>query len=95
MYSIKLVKKVFLIFLFIFLFWFAAAATDLIRVHGFEKPIFARPTVTADDGGSGTYKGFGWRIELEGNFMPEDEFPGVTQFEYYLGDDLIYAAIRD
>ena len=46
-------------------------------------------------GCSGTYKGFGWRIELEGNFMPEDEFPGVTQFEYYLGDDLIYAAIRD
>ena len=40
-------------------------------------------------------KGLGWRIELEGNFMPEDEFPGVTQFEYYLGDDLIYAAIRD
>ena len=95
MYSIKLIKKIFLIFVFFFLLWFAAAATDLIHVHGFEKPIFARPMITADDGGSGTYKGFGWRIELEGNFLPEDEFPGVTKYAFYLGDDLIHAAIRD
>lgn len=95
MYSIKLVKKVFLIFLFAFLLWFACAATDLFRLHSFKMPIFARLSVTADDGGSGTYKGLGWRIELEGNFLPEDELPGVTKFEYYLGDDLIYAAIRD
>lgn len=95
MYSIKLVKKVFLIFLFAFLLWFAAAATDLIRVHGFENPIFARPVITADDGGSGTYKGLGWRIELEGNFLPEDELPGVTKFEYYLFNDLVLAGIRD
>ena len=95
MYSIKLVKKIFLIFVFFFLLWFAAAATDLIRVNGFEKPIFARPVITADDGGSGTYNGFGWHIEIKGNFMPEDEFPGITQYEFYLGDDLIHAAIRD
>ena len=95
MYSIKIVKKLFLIFIFCFLLWFACAATDLFRLNSFELPLFARPIETSDDGGSGTYKGFGWRIELEGNFMPEDEFPGVTQFEYYLGDDLIYAAIRD
>ncbi len=95
MYDIKYVKRLFLIFIFLFLIWFACAATDLIRVHGFEKPIFARPTVTADDGGSGTYKGLGWRIELEGNFMPEDELPGVTAFEYYLFNDLILAAVRD
>ena len=95
MYSIKTVKKIFLVFVFIFLLWFAAAATDLLRLNSFEKPIFARPTITADDGGSGTYKGFGWRIELEGNFMPEEELPGVTKYEYYLFDDLIHAGIRD
>ena len=95
MYSIKIVKKVFLAFIFVFLIWFAAAATDLLRLNSFEMPIFARPTVTADDGGSGTHKGLGWRIELEGNFMPEDEFPGVTKYEYYLFDDLILAGIRD
>ena len=95
MYSIKIVKRLFLIFLFLFLLWFATAATDLIRLNSFEKPIFAQPTVTADDGGSGTYEGFGWRIELEGNFLPEDEFPGVTKYEFYLFDDMIHAAIRD
>lgn len=95
MYSIKLVKKVFLIFLFAFLLWFACAATDLLRVNAFEKPIFARPSVTIDDGGSGTYEGLGWRIELEGNFLPEDELPGVTKFEYYLFNDLVLASIRD
>lgn len=95
MYSIKIIKKLFLIFLFLFLLWFAAAATDLLRLNEFEKPIFARPAETFDDGGSGTYKGLGWKIELEGNFLPEDELPGVTKYEFYLFDDLIHAAIRD
>ena len=95
MLTTKTVKRLFLIFIFFFLLWFVAMATDLIRVHSFEKPIFARPTVTADDGGSGTYKGLGWRIELEGNFMPEEELPGVTQFEFYLFDDMVHAGIRD
>ena len=95
MYSIKTVKTIFIGFVFIFLIWFAAAATDLLRVNSFEMPIFARPSVTTDDGGSGTYEGLGWRIELEGNFLPEDELPGVTKFEYYLFNDLVLAGIRD
>ena len=66
-------KRTFTLFIFIFLLWFALAATDLLRLNSFEMPIFARPTETFDDGGSGTYKGLGWRIELEGNFMPEDD----------------------
>lgn len=88
-------KRAFILFVFLFLLWFACAATDLIRLNSFEKPIFARPIKIYKDGNSGTYKGLGWRIELEGNFMPEDELPGITQFEYYLFDDLILAAIRD
>ena len=95
MYSIKTVKTIFIGFIFLFLLWFAAAATDLLRLNSFDMPVFARPTETADDGGSGTYKGFGWHIEIEGNFMPEDELPGITKYEFYLMDDLIYAAIRD
>lgn len=91
----KTVKRLFLCFLFLFLLWFAMAATDLLRLKSFELPIFARGTELQKDGGSGTYQGLGWRIDLEGNFMPEDELPGVTKFEYYLFDDLILAAIRD
>ena len=88
-------KRTFTLFIFVFLLWFALAATDLLRLNSFEMPVFARPAETFDNGGSGTYKGLGWRIELEGNFMPEDEFPGVTKYEYYLFDDLIHAGIRD
>lgn len=88
-------KYIFAVFLFFFLLWFACAATDLLRLHNFNLPVFARPTATTADGGSGTYKGLGWRIELEGNFSPDAELPGVTQFEYYLFDDLILAAVRD
>ena len=61
----------------------------------FCHPLLLLPTATADDGGSGTYKGLGWRIEIKGNFMPEDELPGITQYEFYLMDELIHAAIRD
>lgn len=61
----------------------------------FEKPLFAMPTITADDGGSGTYRGLVYSIELEGNFMPEDEFPGVTRAEFYLFGKQIKEVLRD
>lgn len=95
--KINTVKRIFLIFLFLFLLWFAMAATDLLRVKSFALPVFARPdTETASpDGCSGTYHGLGWHIHVEGNFQPDAELPGVTQAEYYLFDNLIFATIRD
>lgn len=54
---------------------------DFFRVSRFEKPVFCVPIETADDGGSGRYVGIGYSFEIEGNFMPEDEFPGVTKYE--------------
>lgn len=54
---------------------------DFIRVYSAEKPIFTMP-ITADDGGSGTYYGLGYQIEIKGNFMPEDPIPGVKYVKY-------------
>ena len=68
---------------------------DLARVYYFEKPIFARPAEIMDDGGSGLYRGIGYSIRLEGNFLPEDEFPGVTQYTYRVFGILVSAGIRD
>ena len=68
---------------------------DYFQVKGFEKPIFSIATNTADDGGSGTYKGLGYSFEIEGNFMPEDEFSAVTYYEYYIFGNLIDTALRD
>lgn len=67
---------------------------DWFRVKSFEKPIFTT-SITADDGGSGTYYGLGYSINIKGNFLPEDELPGVTHFEYYIFGILIDNGIRD
>lgn len=70
------------------------AVTDFSRVSGFEKPVFCLPK-TADDGGSGIYYGLFYRFEIRGNFLPEDEFPGVTHYRAYLFGKEIAAGIRD
>lgn len=76
--------------------WCVMGFIDYWRVcHSFEKPIFTLIKETFDDGGSGTYKGLGYSFEIKGNFMPEDEFPGVTYAEYYLFGINVKNVIRD
>lgn len=67
---------------------------DWIRVRKLEKPVFTVP-ITWDDGGSGTYYGLGYMIDLQGNFMPEDELPGVTHYKYYILGMLVDEQMRD
>ena len=73
-------KKVLIPLLIAVLLWLAAGTVDIFRVIRFEKPVFSAPCVTADDGGSGHYQGFGYSFDIEGNFLPEEEFPGVTDY---------------
>lgn len=76
--------------------WLLIGFIDYSRVcRSFEKPIFSRPAVTVDDGGSGIYKGIGYSFEIEGNFMPEDVLPGVTYFEYSVFGTVVKSGIRD
>ena len=49
----------------------------------------------ADDGSSGIYNGLGYSFDIKGNFMPEDEFPGVTHADFYLLGRHIKGVIRD
>ena len=73
-------KKALIPLLIAVLLWLAAGTVDILRVSSFEKPVFCAPCVTADDGGSGDYQGLGYSFDIEGNFLPEDEFPGVTEY---------------
>ena len=73
-------KKVLIPLLIAVLLWLAAGTVDILRVLAFEKPVFCAPCVTADDGGSGHYQGLGYSFDIEGNFLPEDECPGVTEY---------------
>ena len=75
--------------------WVVVGIVDYGRVHGFEKPIFCVGAALADDGGSGRYVGLGYSFDIKGNFMPEDEFPGVTKWTYYLFGIEIETQIRD
>ena len=75
--------------------WIVIAIIDFSRVHSFEMPIFCIATVIMQDGGSGRYTGLGYSFDIEGNFMPDDEYPGVTEYTYYiLGQDIL-SEVRD
>lgn len=75
--------------------WLMIGIVDYSMVHGFEKPLFCIVTEAADDGGSGHYMGAGYSFDIEGNFMPEDELPGVTKYTYYIFGIEVGSGIRD
>ncbi|MBQ8278434.1 MAG: hypothetical protein IJZ23_01165 [Roseburia sp.] len=67
------------------LLWLAVFSTDFVRVNNFERPVFCVLMNGADDGGSGTYVGLGYTVEIEGNFVTEEEaLRGVTEFDMKL-----------
>jgi len=93
----KKTKKIYLIIVFtLAVLWVSTLGTDYwITISELEKPIFAQLVNGADDGGSGTYKGIGYSVEIEGNFMPEEEFPGVRQVQFNIFGKLVTAVIVD
>jgi hypothetical protein len=91
----KIVRNVIVAICVLLLLWLTIGIVDLLKVKSFEKPLFILKTETADDGGSGMYYGLGYSFEIKGNFMPEDELPGVTQYKYYIFNTLVLEGIRD
>lgn len=92
----KKYKIIFASMLVIAVLWSTLTFLDYRRVcHLFEKPYFAIPTITADDGGSGRYVGLGYWFNIEGNFMPLDELKGVTKADFYLFGINLKQVIRD
>lgn len=75
--------------------WVACGVTDYLRVSSFEKPLFSLPVETADDGGSGHYVGLGYAFDIKGNFLPESEYPGVTEYTYLIFGTEVMSAKRD
>lgn len=88
-------KRIRRLVLLVFVLWLAMGITDFSRVLDFETPVFCRLVNGADDGGSGTYMGLGYSFEIEGYFMPEEEFPGVTQYTATIFGREIKSGIRD
>ncbi|MGI6348276.1 MAG: hypothetical protein ACOXZ1_03750 [Patescibacteria group bacterium] len=89
-------KIIILTFIFSIIIWIIIIFIDYnIVFSGFKKPIFTIATETQDDGGSGTYKGLGYSFKINGNFMPDDEFPGITHVKFYLFGNKIKESLRD
>lgn len=92
----KILKNFTLVFVTVLTFLVTMGITDYRRtVHSFEKPIFAQVINGADDGGSGSYVGIGYSVDIKGNFMPEDELKGVTHASFYVFGKEIHYAVRD
>lgn len=88
-------RKVLAVIMVLLVLWLAVGIADFFRVYYFERPVFCVLVQGADDGGSGTYVGLGYSFEIEGNFMPEDEFPGVTHYQYRIFGLDVCGGIRD
>lgn len=89
-------KKIIIVVACILVLWVAIGIVDYSRVNSFERPIFSFIIEPGyEDGGSGTYVGLGYSFDIEGNFMPDTENPGVTKWTYYLFGIEIETQIRD
>ncbi len=77
-------KKMLSVLLIIAIVWLVLFSVDFLCANSLVKPVFVLPVLTKDDGGSGIYAGLGYWFDLRGNFMPEEEDPGVTDIKGYL-----------
>ena len=88
-------KRMFAIVFIVLALWLLLFITDFYTVTRFERPLFCLLTEACQDGGSGRYQGLGYSFAIEGNFMPEDEYPGVTRYHAKLFGIAIKSGIRD
>lgn len=88
-------KQIFAVILIVFVLWLVLFVADFYRVTRFERPLFCVLTEAYKDGGSGYYRGLGYSFAIEGNFVPEDEYPGVTRYHVKLFGIDLKSGIRD
>ena len=93
--GVPCMKKHRIVLLILLAIWLFIGIADFSRVNIFEKPVFCVLVNGADDGGSGTYVGLGYSFDIEGNFMPEEEFPGVTRYTYKILGLEVISEVRD
>lgn len=86
-------KKIVWIVVILVLLWGILFGVDYARCMDLKKPLFTVASAICDDGGSGTYWGPGYRVELEGCLDPEYGYR-VEAVEFWLfGVVLVGAAI--
>lgn len=93
-----MLKRLFVYFLCLvfslLVIWGGMFGTDYYRCTQLKKPVFAAGVADSlyDDGGSGTYRGIGYEIEIEGELTVEYGYVAES-IEMRLLDMLVFAAI--
>ena len=88
----KKLKILIIILLGILILWGIIFGIDYFRVINLKMPIFVKPGETADDGGSGTYYGLGYKVEVEKNISAEYG-DWIEKIEIYMFDRVVGGAI--
>ena len=77
-------KKIIIsIFVLLLVLWGVIFFIDYSRCSNFKEPIFVFSGVTADDGGSGTYYGLGYKVKIEKTVSAEYG-PTLVKVELYM-----------
>ena len=87
-------KKAVSIIVILIILWSIAFFIDYLRCSNFKEPIFVVAKDTADDGGSGTYCGLGYKVEIEKTISAEFGLE-LVKVEMYVGNKFITGAIAD
>ena len=90
----KSLKIVISIIAILIALWGVIFFTDYLRCGNFKEPIFVVAGVTADDGGSGTYYGLGYKVKVE-KTISSGYGPTLVRVEMYMFDKFIIGAIAD
>ena len=87
-------KVLFGILIAVIVLWSIIFIIDYTRCRNFKEPIFLIARETADDGGSGTYYGLGYKVEIEKTISAEYGIQ-LLKVEMYIFDKFITGAISD
>ena len=74
--------------------WLAVFSVDYARTMSLKEPIFAvPPSITADDGGSGAFRGLGYTVEVE-KYLDAEYGTKIVSVEMKLLGKTVVAAIE-
>lgn len=65
---------------------------DYYRCSNLKEPIFVIPIKTADDGGTGEYRGLGYTVKME-VYISSEHGKTITKVEMYMFNKFIVGAI--
>jgi len=87
-------KKLITVYCALLILWGGMFITDFIRCGSLRKPLFVVgiADTLADDGGSGTYRGLGYTVEVEGELTAEYGYV-VQSVEMWMFGKVISASI--